>query len=180
MTVELHGLKETEQFLRSLSSSTKQALSNTLTDLAELGKAEATTSVLSQLNLTKAYVNDKFDITKSNNNSLTAKIRTEKRGLSLASFNAKQLFKGKRRSGVSVNVNRKAKKIPKGFMLTGKNNNKLIAIRQGKGRNNFKVLYGPSVSQVFTNFHDPITKKITDNFGNRFEQQLSRMLNEQI
>ena len=180
MAVEINGAVEAEQFLRSLSSNTRQALSNTLNDLAQIGKTESSKSILSQLNLTKSYVNDKLEVIPASTNNLTAKVRTEKRGLSLARYDATQLFNGKKRSGVSVNVKGKVKKIPKGFMFTGKNNNKLIAIRKGKGRNNFKVLYGPSVSQVLNTFSDPITKKITDNFLNRFERQLVELIDEQI
>lgn len=180
MAADLHGVDDAEKFLRALGLSTKTALSNTLNELSNQTEQAAAKSILAQLNLSKAYVNNKITVEKSSAKTLIAKVRTEKRGLSLARFNATQLYKKGRRSGVSVRVKRRAKKIPKAFMFKGKNNNKLMAIRQGKGKNNFKVLYGPSVSQVFNTFHDPLYEKIGDGFFNQFEKELVRVVNEQI
>lgn len=177
---EVHGLDEAERFLKTLGTTTKTLLSNTLNELAINVEKKSISLITGELNLSAPFVKSKFTIEKSDARTLIAKVRAKKRGLLLSHFEAEQLWstkKGKRlRSGVRVKVKRSKKTMKKAFLIKGKNGKQLVAIRQGKGRNNFKVLYGPSASQAFDTFSPPLEKTAYDDFDTVFGQELAQLL----
>lgn len=176
MTASVKGLDEADIFIRTLGATTSQALSDTLNDLAEQAKTTATKSILNDLNLPRNYIEEKLTVENATKKNLTAKVRSLSRGILLSRFDAKTLTIGGKRNGVSVRVKQRTVKMKKAFMLTGKNGNKLVAIRQGKGRNNFKVLYGPSVSQAFKVIQDPISQHVRNNFISTFNKNLQQTI----
>lgn len=180
MSIEFTGLDEAELFLRNLGKTSRTIFSNTLNELANSAEKKAVGLITTELNLDEPFAKSKFSIDKSDAKTLTAKVSTPKKGLLLSHFEAEQLWENKQgkrnRTGVRVKVKQNKKTIKKAFMLKGKNGKQLVAIRQGKGKNNFKVLYGPSTSQAFDTFHDPLEQEMFDDFEKIFAQELSSIL----
>jgi hypothetical protein len=179
MPTELHGIKEAEKFLRGLGFTTTKALSETINQIAIAGKEKGTEKITSELNLTTEYVNSKIDVIPSTGRKLIAKIRSQKKGLMLSHFGATQITNGGKRAGVNVRVKRnKQIKLSKAFLLKTKNkhNQPLVAIRKGKGKGNYKILFAPSASQALSTFETPIQESITDDFFTTFEQQLNKLI----
>lgn len=172
----MHGLDEAEKFLKNLGGTSKQALSQTINSLTKETEDKAVKLITGELNVDNSFARDKFIVELSTVKTLASTVRTPSAGTSLANFDAIQLWKstgGKRyRAGVRVKIKKNSKTLKRAFAFTGKNGNKLVAVRKGKGKNNFDVLYGPSVSQAFNTFHDPLTKNVEDHFVETFFEQL--------
>lgn len=180
MSIDIQGLDEAEKFLKELGTTSKTILSQTLNTLAKESEEKAIKLITGELSFSNSLAKSKFTIENSTPQKLVSTVRTPSAGTSLANFDAIQLWhntEGKRyRAGVSVNVKKRRTVLKKAFTFTGKNGNKLVAIRKGKGKNNFDVLYGPSISQAFNTFHDPLAKDVEDHFADRFFKQLDDLL----
>lgn len=174
--IELHGANEAEKFLRGLGKTSRLALASTINALAENAKTNAITTITNQLNLSKNYVTDKFEIISANEKTLTARVRTNSKGLLLNQFEPKQVYDGKKRHGVSVKVKKQRKAIKKAFLVRTKGGRNLVVIRTDKGRNAFKPLYGPSTSQAFNIHQDDISQKLQDDFFQTFNKELEKLL----
>lgn len=108
-----------------------------------------------QVALPASYIKTRFDESKANKNTLTARLKTPSKGIQLRRFFAKQLVKrGKtvdyKPAGIAVKVARRGrqKKIPGAFLIRLRGSGYGIAYRS-KGAKKYRVLYGPSVSQIF-------------------------------
>lgn len=177
VSINIHGLDEAELFIKKLGTTTKTMLSDSLNKLAINTQKTAVNDITKELNLTKTFVDQKIDIEKSSSKRLVAKIRSRKRGSSLANYGAIALYTGKKRSaGVSVKVKDSRKKLKKAFMFRGKGGNRLVAVRTGRSKKDIKVLYGPSTSQALNTFSDSLEKKAFTDFDVIFNQELDRFI----
>lgn len=181
MPLNVKGINETERFFRSLSQTSKNVLVETTNELVQQGQSLAADHITEELNITTAAVNDKFTVEKADVKRFTARITAQKRGLSLARFDAEQVWQvsGKKRyrKGVNVRVKKRRKRLAKAFMLTSsKNNAPLVMFRTGKGKKDIKTLYGPSVSQAFETFMPLIERKLKQ----AYEPTLTKKFNKAI
>ena len=178
MSIEIHGLEEAEKFLKGLGTTSKKALSQTIDTLANNARDKAVTLTTGELNLSNQFVKEQFTIEESSAKKLLAKVRAKKSGLSLGNFGATQSWTGsagkRKRAGVKINVKRKLT-LKKAFLFKSKKGKNLVAIRTGKGKNEFDVLYGPSPSQAFDTFQDQLAKYVTDEFSDVFFNELDKI-----
>jgi hypothetical protein len=132
-------------------------------------RAELVRQVRQQAALPAGYVRQQYTIRTANSTDLAAALTARKRGILLTRFAHRQLYlpaegrkrrrKGEKkiRRGVSVTIKPGSRKvIPGGFLLGLRNGTAAdasgrqgIAVRVGKGRSEYRVLYGPSPSQMF-------------------------------
>ena len=156
--------------------------------------------VRDEVNLKAGYVNEQLSLVKATEANPVGIIRGKRRGVLLSRFGATQLtrkakyparstgrmeisdsrakFKaipaGKKAAGVSVKVSRNGsrKKMRSAFPLKFSNGSVGVAIRTGKGKGDFKVVYGPSVDQVMRTLKPQLSRLIETEFDQIMESQL--------
>lgn len=161
MNIILKGQKDLEKKLRKVKGAISKGTVRSINNTAKKVKTQAAKQIGQEVVLTAGYIKKKLQITKARRNKEFAVIFATKRGILLSRFSNKQLTRkakqgGKKNAGISVKVGRKQprKKMRGAFYIRLKGSSVTgIAIRKkgAKGRNNFKVIHGPSVSQVWNN-----------------------------
>lgn len=166
-------LKLAQTTLRGLPSHVDKAQTKAINAATRKALTLAVNDIKSQVNLKSAYIRSKLKISqKATIKKPEGILSAESRGVLLDRFDGQQVVtrsknikrsKGDRFRGISagykskgVTVKVKAKgatKFLKGFYIPLKNNtgvnNMGIAVRTGRDKNDYKVLYGPSVGQTF-------------------------------
>lgn len=166
-------IKRVQSQLANASSRVDKAQANAINRATRKALTLAVKDIKSQVNLKSSYIRSKLKIreraTQSNPNAV---LGAHSRGVLLDRYDGKQIItraKDRKRSkgdpmrgiasgykskGVTVKVKAKGgTKFMRGFYIPLKKGNgengMAIAIRTGRGRKNYEVLHGPSVSQVF-------------------------------
>jgi hypothetical protein len=177
MNIILKGQKQLEKKLNKIQTAVKKGEVRALNKTATKAKTQATKAIGKQIILPAKYIKSKLWISKANKNKPYAKIEAQKRGIQLRRFYAKHLHKKGKPAGIAVKVKRRGrqKKIPGGFLIKLKRNNGYgIAMRKkgAKGRNNYKVLYGPSPSQVFDQVRPEIEPEIRKTLKRNMQHEI--------
>lgn len=160
--VQLRGAQQAIDGLRDMAAKGRIGLRQAVNDTARRGYTLAVRGVTESLNLKPSYVRQRITLVPASTNSLTARIRADKRDTLLAHYGAQQVYAGRakkrRRTGVSVQVKKggQRKVMAQAFFVTLKGSDATaIAVRDpagGKfatGNKRFVVLYGPSPFQHF-------------------------------
>lgn len=186
MNILLKGQKDLEKKLKkvkgAISKGTVRAINKTATKV----RTQSAKKIGQEVALKSGYIKSKLQITKATRNKEFAVISAAKRGILLSRFSNRQLTRkakqgGKKNAGISVKVGRKKPRTKlrgafyiklKGSGITG------IAIRKrgAKGRSNFKILHGPSVSQVWDNVKEEMRKDIQGWFYDTAKHEIDREL----
>lgn len=166
-------------------------------------KPKAVRAVRAQVALPRAYVDERMREIPATKDRLEGRLATPKRGLLLSRFNFVERLltrrrtrtrkgKGKKgesykaRAGIRVQVKPSGGKklMPGAFLIRLRRGKELgtdvgIAIRKrrAKGRSNYTVRHGPSLSQVFFDVRDEIKPELKRDFERTFSYLLKREFN---
>ncbi|MGE3907968.1 MAG: phage tail protein [Chloroflexota bacterium] len=163
-------------------------------------KPKAVRAVRAQVALPRAYVDERMREIPATKDKLEGRLGTPKRGLLLSRFDftermltrrRKRTVKGRGRKGdsykaragirVKVKATSGKKLMPGAFLIRLRRGKELgtdvgIAIRRrgAKGRGNYKVRYGPSLSQVYSGVKDDLAPAAKQEFERTFRYLLTR------
>lgn len=159
------------------------AMSRAINHTLGVTRTEASMEIRKQVKLKAGYVKDKLKIVRATVDKPMGAIRTPTRGTLLTRYPHRAYT---RKSGIGVQVKPVGGKehMPGAFFITFKNGVTGIAIRTkygpGLGRSEgVKVLYGPSVSQVFTDVKDDLQAPSGNRLMERLNYESGRLLAKQ-
>lgn len=186
MNIILKGQRDLEKKLRKAKTAISKGTVRSINRTATKVRTQASKKIGQEVALKAGYIKDKLKITKASRNKEYAIVFATKRGVLLSRFAPKQLLKkakqgGKKYAGISIKVGRKKprKKMRGAFLIKLKNSNTMgVAYRKkgAKGRKNYEVLHGPSVSQVWDNVKDNMKKDIQDWYYKTATHEIGREL----
>ena len=180
--------KDIAQLRKALTLGTTRALNKT----ARSAKTKGAKEIRKQINLKAKLIKGKLILHKASKKKDVAIISALGRGTLLTNYPNKQLTKkaingGRKNAGIRIKVKRKGAsfKLKRGFYIklnrgTEAGAGKMaIAYRTGKGRKDFAIAYGPSVSQVWNKTRDMVTpetlKTLERNMDNEINFALSKI-----
>lgn len=173
-------LEAAKRMLGELDNDTTRALVRAVNHAAQRARTLGSARIREEVKLTAGYVNERLKVSRrANPHDITAMISGRGRATQLSRFNARQLtgkakLPGKRRlAGVQVEVKPGQKKVMPGAWLMKLNNGNLgVVTREGPGRKDYKVRYGPSVDQLWQNIREQIAPEVDDLLLAEFLRQL--------
>jgi len=166
-------IKRVQSDLGGLSAKVDKAQTKAINSATRKALTLAVKDIKSQVNLKSSYIRTKLKVyQKATASNPEAVLGAKSRGVLIDRYEGKQIItrvKDRKRSkgdpmrgiaagykskGVTVRVkSRGGTKFMRGFYIPLKKGNgengMAIAVRTGRGRKNYEVLHGPSVSQVF-------------------------------
>lgn len=198
MKLKIDGLQAVANLAaaaRATPDAVQRAAYRSINQVAAKVQTDAVRTVASQLNLTVAYVRDKFALEKASRQNLLAVVKAGMRPIGLERFGATQLVAkadrakgdvsraipaGRKQAGVSVKVSKTGarKKMPGAFLIPMRagteagGNGKGVFIRTGKGRGDIKHLYGPSPDQLFRRYREENLPDIQRMLADAYASQL--------
>ena len=198
MKLKIDGLQAVANLAsaaRATPDAVQRAAYRSINQVATKVQTDAVRTVASQLNLTVAYVRDKFALEKASRQNLLAVVKAGMRPIGLERFGATQLVAkaarakgdvsraipaGRKQAGVSVKVSKTGarKKMPGAFLIPMRagteagGNGKGVFIRTGKGRGDIKHLYGPSPDQLFRRYREENLPDIQRMLADAYASQL--------
>ena len=162
------GLNELKPYFDKVARAQARGAVVGLNRAATRVRALSSAEIRDQVALPKNYVDRELKINKLREDNPAVEIASPKRGTLLVVFPNRQLRRQGRNAGVSVKVKprggfkqmREAFYVPAAFGNRGATKGRVIAVRPaGSTRYPIKVLYGPSVSQVFQTVRDDIAPR---------------------
>lgn len=183
ISIDQNQLGDVQVMLKSLTLDGPKILSRALNKTATYGKKRASQEIRKQVRLKAAYVNDpkNLNVIKSTWTKLTAKITANPRGLLMTHFPHTALKRGGVTVGIKAGGGRK--KMPKAFKTTVRAGSKRVEVialpAAGKyktGNRRMRVLYGPSVSQVFNKTRDMIDGELVEYLQAETDKQVETAL----
>lgn len=181
VSIDKNQLNETLVMLKGLELEGPKILSRSLNAAATFGRKRANQEIRKQVRLKSPYINKKLKIKRATWSNLSARITAEKRGVLMTRFPHTVLKRG----GVTVGIKAggKRKKLPGAFktrVKAGDDYVDVIAIPAPgfftTGNPKFKVLYAPSVSQVFNTVRDDIDSEVMEFLDIDVEKQILKTL----
>lgn len=187
ISINKEQLGEVELMLKGLSLDGPKILTRALNKTATKGRDRSSEEIRNQVNLKARYIKGtksqrgKLYITRANYKKLQSKITAEKRGALLTRYSYTALQRG----GFSVKIKKNGKpgKLPgafKSYVYAGGRRVEVLAIpATGKyktGNRKIKVLYGPSVSQVFDKVRDKVDAEMASYLAAQTEIQIATAL----
>jgi len=169
-------LAETNVMIKGVSKNTPKILTRALNKTVSKGRTLSSKKIREQVSLKANYVKSKLNIRKATWTKLTASISAESRGLILTNYAT-----GVDKNGhikVKIKKKGKAKIFTDAFLTTinaGSKKVDAIAVRD-PATNKFKVLYGPSVSQVFNTVRDDVDTELVEYLSVVAEKELDAVL----
>jgi hypothetical protein len=168
----------------------------TANKVASKYRTQASRDIRNRYNLNTAYVNDHLRLTNATRGRTFAEIRATQRGVLLSRYGAKQLTKaakfakgdarrgirkGRKQAGVSFQVlkARGRLSISRFFLIPLKRgsasvgNGMGVAVRTGKGRDDYEVLHSISVDQMFKHLAPRYKGNIETDLAETFDKQLA-------
>lgn len=202
MSVDLNGVPEVQQLLAELGGIYPKVTYRAINKSLDKTKTAISAAIREQVNLSAKYVRDRLGAEYANALKLNGKVKTEKRGILLSRYDPNQLLQsarspidtltgraalsdsssyfapipaGKKLKQVSIKIStRGSRKKYKLFPILLQNSNAIgLAVRTGRRKKDFKMLYGPSISQVFNTLKDSLEQDASAEFLLRFEAQLN-------
>lgn len=168
------------QFFKAMQTEAQAALVSLLNETGTNLRKAAITEIGSQLNLTPEYISRHISVReRANLRKLQVTISAERRPVLLERYDSEQHWRpGKtvpqRTDGVSVQVKRSGprKKMRSAFFIRLRGSDTVgLALRRGKGQDNYKVLHGPSVAQAYSSVRndiEPTSEELLALFFERF------------
>lgn len=182
LRVDREAMRRVERDLEHIKNGSNRAMSRAINHTLGVTRTEASKEIRKQVKLKAGYVRDKLSIKRATVNNVTGAIRTPARGTLLTRFPHRQYKRGG--IGVQVKPTGGKKKMPGAFFIRFANGVQAIAIRTqsgpGLGRSEgLEVLYGPSVSQVFTDVKDDLQEPSGNRLMERLGYEADRLLQRQ-
>lgn len=179
-TSELAGDKDALYTLRQLGKEGQKAIARATNNGGRRARTLASKEIRNQVNLRAGYVRERLRTTRATTKKTEFVINATKRGVLMTRYPFRQT-----RKGVSVKIKPKsARSFIKGAFVTtvnaGGRKVEVVAVRQSgrfsTGNRRFKVLYSPSVSQVFNKVRDTITPDVMRYYGEQIDKELRQAL----
>lgn len=183
--------KEVERairFLDRVESKTLTANRMALNTTARRARTEAARNIREQVALAATYVNQRLTVKPATNGKLEAEVSAPRRGMLLSRFKWKQLWtgrkgsKGRRPAGITGVIKpgrsytvRRFFALPLRAGRVDGGNGLGLAMRLGPGRDNYEVLHGPSLSQVYQSVRTDIEPGVRERFHAEVVRQLERL-----
>ena len=198
LRVELEGERRARRAIakvdRALALAARRALSRTATKARMLGAQQ----ISQELNLKRLYIRSKLEISKRPTlRDLEAVIEAKQSPIMLSRYGMRQLMRaapgakgspirgippGRKAAGVSVKVKRRGpRRTMRGAFIAPLGVRKLddgtterilgVAIRTGRTRRSFRVLYGPSVDQAWKSVRRDVLEKVKPVFRKHFRRE---------
>lgn len=189
MKVEINSdqLNEVEVMLKGLSLDGAKILTRTLNKTATKARTRSSQEIRKQVNLTNKYIigskgkQGKLWISKASYKKLQARLVAEKRGVLMTRYPHTMLARG----GASVKIKRSGArvKIPNAFKTTvsaGGSRVEVLALpdsgKYATGNRKMKVLYSPSVSQVFNTVRDEVDAELMNFLAEATDREIATAL----
>lgn len=177
--VDRGQLLKVELMLNGIKKGSKRAIMRSINKTVTKSKTRSSQEIKKQVNLKASYIKSKLKVYRASISRLYARISSQRRGLLLTRYGARQL-----KTGVSVKVkSRGQRKLLRGAFLiklrAGNVNNVGavgVAYRKGKGRTPVDVLHGPSVSQVFTDVKDKVSPEMSEYMAQQLDKEIDTLL----
>ncbi len=195
------GLKLLGKFA-SAQANSRAVAQTAINSTLKRSKPKAVRAICAQVALRRPYVSERMREVPATKDSLEGRLSTPKRGILLNRFDfmrrmltrrRKRTRKGKGKkgeaykqlAGIRVRVKPgRMKLMPGAFLIRLRRGKELgddvgIAIRRrgAKGRSNYTVRHGPSISQVFRSVKDDIAPDIQRDFERTFKFLIKREFN---
>lgn len=159
--------------LSYIKNGATKAMYRALNKTASKVRTSASTEIRKQVRLSASDVREKLTLWKANSNSLSASIKANKRGLLFYNFvtNYGNAQKGRPKTPIRVKIKPDGATIVlnKAFYIRTLNSNILTPAVNVGGK--LKVLFGPSVSQVFTTVKDDIAPDANEILRNNLQHE---------
>lgn len=179
--------------LYSVRNGADTALMRAINHTLNVTRTEASREIRKQIRLKAAYTRKRLTIQKATRSSLTGRISAPQRGRLLSRFSTLASVANSPASGLSsppqktpsvkVKPGRGTKKMPGAFFIGPLSNSGVIAIARrtqwgpGLGRSEgVKILYGPSLSQVFTDVAEELREPSSERVSQRLELEARNLL----
>lgn len=191
--IEPVGIDEAKMAFAELPANLKAALIKTINAVVPNVRELAIERITDQVALTKTYVRGRLYVSqRANNTDPTAVISGRVRSTQLRRYQGTQLYAaaklpGKKRlagtsvrvktgNGASVLKHTWIIKLKYGEVDAKAGLTMGIAERTGSGRNDYKILYGPSVDQVWRGVKDEITPDIELMLEDEWRRQMRDLM----
>lgn len=173
-------LDAAKRMLGELDNATVRALVRAVNHAAQRARTMGSRLIRDEVKLSATYVNDRLKVSqKASSADPTAMISGRGRATQLSRFSSRQLttkakLPGKQRlAGARVEVKPGRQKVlPGGWVMDLKGGNRGVVVRTGTGKNDYKVLYGPSVDQLWQRVREQIAPEVDDVLLVEFIRQL--------
>ena len=180
--IDQAAVREIYEDLAHINNGAPRAMSRAINHTLGVVRTEASVEIRKQVKLKAGYVKDKLKIRRATTSKLYGAIQAPTRGTLLTRYPHRQYVKGG--IGVQVKPSGGKQKMPSAFFITLGNGVQAIAVRTkwgpGLGRSEgLKVLYGPSVSQVFTDVKDDLQEPGGNRLMRRLAYEADRLLARQ-
>lgn len=178
--IDRTAVREIYDDLAHIKNGAPRAMSKAINHTLGVTRTEASVEIRKQVKLKAGYVKEKLKIRKATYTKLQGAIQTPTRGTLLTRYPHRK-YVNKPGIGVQVKPVGGKEHMPGAFFITFKNGVTGIAIRTkygpGLGRSEgIKVLYGPSVSQVFTDVKDDLQAPSGNRLMERLAYEADRLL----
>lgn len=196
MSVSIAGLDEAMQMFSHAKPAVERAAIRTLNKVGAKVATTASKDIRSRYALPASYLNKHLVLKKATTGKIEAVIKAEKRPVLLSRYAAKQMTKaakvakgdqrrgipaGRKQAGVSFKILRAGgrKRESKFFLLPLRSglsdggNGFGVAVRQGTGRNNYKILHTISVDQAFNSLRPAYVERLPAELADAFRKQLA-------
>ena len=186
-------LRDLQRDLSAIKNGSSKAMSRAINHTLGVTRTEASQRIRKQVALKAGYVKDRLVIRKATIAKPVGMIRTPSRGVLLSRY-ANRSYKSKPGLGVKVKAGGGFKHMPGAFFIGPLKNSgaTAIAIRTEKALpsrsgallkpkrfQGIKILYGPSVSQVFTDVKDDLQAPSGNRLMQRLAYEADRLLAKQ-
>lgn len=177
--VDQGQLLKVELMLNGIRKGADRALMRALNKTVTKSKTRSSQEIRKQVNLKASYVKGKLTIKRAAISKLSARITANRRGLLLTRYGAKKV-----KAGVTVKVKRNGeRKLLRGAFLIRLRRGSIdnagaigVAYREGKKPKPVKVLYGASVSQVFTDVKDKVSPEMNEYLADQLDKEIETIL----
>jgi hypothetical protein len=196
ITIQQRGLEEAIRTVRRIPGALTKASVKAVNQTAREARKFTAQAVYDSVMLKKADINQRLSVNKATRSNTKAALTAHARPRLLASYGARVrtapvkhprrskgyaqlgIPPGRKMAGVSVKVKRSGsrKLMRPAFLLVLRSNNIGLAVRTGRGRDDYEIRYGPSVAQVVSWNDDEIEAFIGEGLSRTFEAQLVQAL----
>jgi hypothetical protein len=176
------AVREIEATLQHIKNGSNRAMASAINHTLGVTRTEASSEIRKDVKLKAAYVRERLQLRKASVTRPEGRITTPTRGILLSRFPNREYVRGG--VGVQVKPTGGKKRMPGAFYITFANGVTAIAIRTKRGaglgrREGLKVLYGPSVSQVFTDVKDDLQAPSGERLIERMRHEAERLIARQ-
>lgn len=198
--VQVFGVEMTKQKLGRVKSAMVNAQYRSVNKSLQKGKTAIRRNITEKVTLKSGYVSEQLNVVRATKSDPSGRVYARSRGLLLSRFTSSQRMArvkwptksrgrpemvgsnvsykaipaGKKLKAMAVKVLKKgSRKVVKLFPLRLKNSGAIgLAVRTGPSKSDYKVLYGPSPSQIFRRDKPELERQIALDFGATLQQQL--------